>query len=358
MALMIRWNKILSCRDIKEVYIDATEEDLARFYDNYAEDYSYKEDFVSPITQLIRDEYISPMPAKQKILEIKKNPNKVLDDPSAVYFLDVTKEEATNIQKQYGVICKNENDIDDTELGEWSEIISSQGDLDHNWNDFLAKIKKSPTNTVIINDRFVFSNDDFATKKCQGINNIINMLDALLPDTFSKDFLYHVLILYSDKNSKGESTCKIQFNKLSKKLSESIINLRKEKYNILVEVIAIPGSSFGYDYTHNRRVITNYHIIRSEHKLVAFSGKKSLCSQTLNWDSLFSKGIIDNNDISYKNYKIILKNVVEINKFGKRNPEKSMYKYSYDGICPKSENDKSKIIFSEIQNRLVKSAII
>ena len=97
MALMTRWIKILSCRDVKEVFLDATKEDIDHYYENYDEDYSYINDnSVSPISQLIRDGYISPNPAKQKILDIKNSPEKVLEDPSAIYFLDVTTEEAVN----------------------------------------------------------------------------------------------------------------------------------------------------------------------------------------------------------------------------------------------------------------------
>lgn len=357
MAMMTRWNRILSCRDVFEVYIDTTEDTILHYSENYEEDYSYNESKVSPISQLIRDGIIYPKAAKLKITEIKKDPLKVLEDPSAVYFLDFTPQEAADIQKQYGVICKNEDDIDDTELGDWGEIISCAGDQDHNWSDFLVKIKQSPTNSVIISDRFVFSNDDLAidNKSC-GIDNIVNIIDAILPNSFTKDSPYHIFILYSDKNPKGESICKIAFNKLSKKLFDRISNLRKGSYKILVEVVAVPGSSYGYEWTHNRRVATNYHIIRTEHSLKAFNSKLSICSQTLNWDTLFSKGIIDKNDVSYKNFKILLKNIQEINKYGEKYPEDSMYKYSCDGVCPKSSQDKNKVVFSKIQNRIVKFA--
>ena len=355
MALMTRWNKILSCREVYEIYIDATEDTLSQFSNNYEEDFSYDDcSDVSPISQLIRDGIIRPNAAKQKIEEIKDNPLKVLEDPSAVYFLDVTSEEAADIQKQYGVICKNENEIDDTELGDWGEIISSEGDLDHSWSEFLAKIKQEPTNSILISDRFVFSNDELANdRKSNGIDNIISIIDAILPKSFTQDSQYHVFILDSDKNPKGESNCKIAFNKLAKKLSEKISDLRKGKYKILVEVVAVPGNSYGYEWTHNRRVMTNYHIIRTEHNLKAFCSDKSICSQTLNWDSLFSKGIMDKNDISYKNFKILLNNIQKINTFGKANPERSMYKYACDGICPKSSTEKDRIIFSDIRNRMV-----
>lgn len=360
MALMTRWNKILSCREVYDVYIDASKEDIDHFSENYKEDFSYEEvDNVSPISLLINDGYIKPNPAKQIISEIKNNPIKVLEDPSAVYFLDITPEEAANIQAQYGVICKNENDIDDKELEDWGEIISCEGDLDHNWSEFLAKIKKLPTNSIIISDRFVFSKDELAEgKNKDGIYNIVSIINAILPDSFTKNSQYQILIIFSDKKPEEKLNCKIAFNKLVKKLSNEISELRKGKYNILVEIVAVPGNSYGYEWTHNRRVITNYHIIRTEHNLKAFSSNSSICSQTLNWDALFSKGIVDKNDISYKNFKILLKNVQAINQFGNKNPENSMYKYACDGICHKSSKEKDKIIFSNIQNRLVNNTKI
>lgn len=355
MALMTRWNKILSCREVYEVYIDATEDTISSYSDNYKEDFSYVEyDDVSPISMLINNGYIKPNPAKQIISEIKNNPIKVLEDPSAVYFLDITPEEAADIQAQYGVICKNENDIDDKELEDWGEIISCEGDLDHNWSEFLAKIKQSPTNSIIISDRFVFSKDELGEgKEKEGIDNIVSIIDAILPDSFTKNSQYEIFIIFSDKNPKGELNCKIAFNKLIKKLSNDISELRNGKYKILVEIVAVPGNSYGYEWTHNRRVITNYHIIRTEHNLKAFRSNRSICSQTLNWDALFSKGIMDKNDISYKNFRILLKNIQAINQYGNENPEDSMYKYACNGICPKSSKERDKIIFSNIQNRLV-----
>lgn len=354
MALMTRWNKILSCRDVYDIYIDATKEELSPYFVNYEDDFSYNNDDVSPISQLIRNEVIHANAAKQRIEEIKNEPSKVLEDPSAVYFLDVTSEEASDIQKRYGVIFKNENDIDDTELGDWNEIISIESEYDHSWSDFLDRIKRTPTNTVLISDRFVFSNDELASdKKSYGIDNIVSILDAILPNSFSQDSPYQVFVLYSDIKPDNSQNCKISFNKLAKRLYERISELRKGKYGILVEIVAVPGNAYGYEWTHNRRVVTNYHIIRTEHNLKAFSSNRSICSQTLNWDSLFSKGIMDKNDVSYKNFKILLKNIQEINKFGKKNPESSMYKYARDGVCPKSNKEKDKIIFSDIQNRLV-----
>jgi hypothetical protein len=362
MALMTRWIKILSCRDVKEVFLDATKEDIDHYYENYDEDYSYINDnSVSPISQLIRDGYISPNPAKQKILDIKNSPEKVLEDPSAIYFLDVTTEEADCIQKKYGVICKNESDIDDTELNNWGEIISCEGELDHSWKEILSKIRQSPTNTIIVSDRYIFSNDKNANDRGEGetysgMDNVVEIINAILPLSFSKNNYYDVLILFSWKLDKTGRTCPISFNKIAKKLAGRIKSLR-DSYNIRVEVVSIPYGAEGYEKTHNRRVVTNYHVIRTEQDLKAFRGDKSICSQTINWDSLFSKGIIDNNDRPIKNHVILVNGISYINSYGTKHLETCMYEYSIDGICPKSAIDNKKVIFSEIQNRLVKSVM-
>lgn len=347
MALLKRWSKILSCRDIKDIYMYASEDDLAKYdlYDAYES---------LPIPQLINDGSIHLMAKKEQIDEIKSDYSKVLEDPSAIYFLDIDPSVASDIQSKYGVICKNENDIDDNELSDWGEAVCCNGELDHNWREFLYKIKKSPTNTIIVNDRYLFKYDERSVDgKRPGFDNILSILDAILPDTFDKQKKYHVLIVYSEKGDKNSLLCKIPFKDMAKQLSEKINVLRKGKYRIQVELLCVDFNYFGYDFTHNRRVITNYHIIRAEHKLTAFKNNKSTCNQTLNWDSLFSKGLTKGCDIPYKNLKILLSNIQDINNFGKANPENSTYKYGIDGACPKSEKDKDKIIFSEIKNRLI-----
>ena len=359
MALMKRWNKILSCRDVCDVYIDATQEELAPYLDISNEDYSYESDNVSPISQLLKDGFIRPCAAKQLISEIESNPIKVLEDPNAVYFLDISAQDAANIQKQYGVICKNENEIDDHELEEWKEYISVKGETGVSWREFLKGIRNMPTNSIIISDRYLFKSDNKPQEgwdggSYTGIDSAVDIIDGILPDTFSSQATYNVLILYSSRPNKNQyESCKIPFNKLAKRLSGKIKELRN--YKIKVELLSIDFGYQYYDITHNRRVITNYHIIRTEHELKAFANNKSMCSQTLNWDSLFSKGLLDNNSSPIKNQSILINGLIMINKYGIDHIESSNYQHGVDGVCPKSDNDKNRVVFSEIQNRLLKT---
>ncbi len=349
MALLDRWNQIL--KSYCDIYLDATDDEIEK-YNNY--------DGVnfSPINQLLNDAAIKPQSATEIIKAIRLNPSKVLDNPFSVFFLDIPSDKAKTIQRTYGVIFKNEDDIDDTELSKWREINSVEHETNHNWTEFLKGIKESPINSIIISDRYIFKNDDkkdiLGKRNTSGMDNIINILDAILPNQFTKKYPFHVFVLFSWSTGSNENDkCKIPFKDLSQELNLRIIQEIDRPYTIKFELLSVIPDSFNYELTHNRRVITNYHVIRVEHKLSAFKNNISDCTQTLNWDSLFSKGINDNNDPPFTNLKVLLNGLKHINEYGLSNKETCMYEYSCDGVCSMSQLKKDKIVFSEIKNRLI-----
>lgn len=154
-------------------------------------------------------EYIYAHSASQQVF---------LNYPSGVFFMNVSVGDAKTIQKEYGVICKNEDDTDTDILDEEKEISCINNDTRHDWKEFFKEIANSPTNSIIICDRYLFSNEDGTN----GQENLIDILDSILPRSLKGE--YHILLLCSDiKNN--------DFNILSKSLYDNIIKLRR--YRIL-----------------------------------------------------------------------------------------------------------------------------
>ena len=339
LALGNRWSKIL-CSSVKKIFVYASNDEIMDIQIGDASD--------SPITNIVQSGDLELVPSQDIIDGLIEDHSQVLNYPSSIFFLDIPKSTAESIQKQFGVICKNENDINDTELSEKREISCENGELGHCWSEFLKDIKLYPTNSVIISDRYIFAKDNNNDNppKREGRDSIIDILDAILPNSFSKEASYHILLLFSFTNNSKD--CKIPFHKLSSDLSKKIAALRPYKINF--ELITVSEAQKNYELTHNRRIITNYHVIRVEHKIQAFKGDKSLCSQVLNWDALFSKGILDKSDKPYKTHQILIRDINEISEYGSQHAT-SGYKYSLNGISARNENKEE--VFTEIKNRLI-----
>lgn len=335
MSLTNRWNRLL-CKEVKDINVYASNDEL----DNYLiEDAS-----ISPIANIVQSGDIKLNSSIDMIDDFIADHSKVLNYPSGIFFLDIPPNIATDIQQKYGVICKNENDINGNELSDEREISCANGKVDHSWSEFLEDVKKSPTNSLIINDRYLFANDD--EKNRDGRANLIDILNSILPLSFSSEEPYHILLIYSQQNNKIK--CRLQFQKLSNELAKTVKGLRK--YPIKFELLSVSENQAKYELTHNRRIITNYHVIRAEHKFQAFQDNNCKCSQVLNWSMLFSKGVLDKSDPPYKSHKLLIGDLRTIANYGRAHST-SGYCYSMDGIPARNENH--DIVFSEIKNRLI-----
>lgn len=339
-----RWLKIIN--EFCDINIDVTEEEL-----NDLECQGEPDE--NPFFQLMNSSD-SAIASKSEIEEIKKDYSRVLESPSAIFLLDISVEDAATIEKEYGVICKSDREpLKEDILSGSREIVSIEGSLKHNWKEFLSDIKHEPTNTVIINDRYVFAHDD--KQNTPGIDSVMGVLDAILPTTFSANVPYHVLIVYSEANNNkegGKVTCKMSFDKLLTALNKRKKELGRD-YGINIELWSIPCNSYGYEKTHNRRVITNYHLIRCEHTLNAFNNGKATTSQTINYDAFFSRGINDASDAPYISTDLLLSDLSDINVYGQGHTETCMYKRGINGMPSKSQEGNKKIVFSKIENRLI-----
>jgi len=213
---------------------------------------------------------------------IPSSPSLVMEEPNALFILNVSKDVASNISRTYGVLCFSSDGIEDRKLIDKNiEYSPYKKDNVGGWAPILSSIKDLPSNALVIIDRYLFSND---TKTfTNGIRNVYDVLKTLLPEQLDVNTHYHVMIVFSLSPNKKA----LSFEELS-----TLINKEKKtlgrSYPIDIELISISNNSRFYDDTHNRRIISNYYIVRAEHQIGAFFDRLSSCSQTLTPQRLFT----------------------------------------------------------------------
>lgn len=123
--------------------------------------------------------------------------------------------------------------------GEEYEDISS-------WKDVLSTIDVAPINAAIIIDNYLLSNSNFERRK----PSLYSLIHALVPTGLTIPF-HLTIFLYN----KGE----LKKEKMEKVISE--IHELKLGSKIMVSIIAHTSG----DVTHDRKILTNYHMITSGH---------------------------------------------------------------------------------------------
>lgn len=280
-----------------------------------------------------KNEYIS---------NIEIYPESVMEYPSGIFILDIPIETANEIQKDYGVIVQSGHNIDSRILTKPFE--KDRYSFDDNekggWEQILACLKEYPSNAMVINDRNLFTNKSKSKNGSwsnDGIENVINILDQILPKTFKTK--YQVCIICGDSKQ-----IKNDFSKIS-----TLLNKRKKElnrnYEIELELVAI-NSVYGdlFRITHNRRICSNYFLITADHKIAAFINDESTCSQAIFIHKLFDSSSFGAKELS-KNIsgytKIIARCMTDIN---------YEHYYSCNGNCHASVNN--------FKNRLLKSPYV
>lgn len=276
------------------------------------------------------------------ITEIINEPQKVLQEPCSAFLLDIDPSKAQDIQNKYGVICQSTRKLKNniwTKDYNNSYVNIGQGKNDHSWKDVFPT-DEIPRNSLIIIDRYLFSNYD------QGLHNLEEIVSNSMPLTLAKGVNFHVLLIYDP--TKVENSSVNNFKHLSTELNSIKNRIRKEKdFFIDFEVLAITKDDYSYDDTHNRRIISNYFIVSAEHMLKAFSSEgNGLCNQVINCNTLFSRGLDtkSKSDMPNDTHISILENLSSMVDFA-QNKSKVALPYSLNG--------NSNLSISNIKNRII-----
>lgn len=219
---------------------------------------------------------------KEYVDNIPNNAKLVMEEPNAIFILNISKDKASEISQKYGVLCFSADGIEEKKLIDPNlEYSPCSGDEYGGWEPILHSVNNLPINALILVDRYLFVNDkNFFTN---GINSVFSILKTLLPEKFDNGNHFHVTIVFDPELKRR----KMDFAEIAERINKKKQELAKS-YFIDIELIGIPSNSRFYNDTHNRRIISNYFIVRAEHQLGAFFGPKSACSQTLTPQRLFT----------------------------------------------------------------------
>lgn len=275
--------------------------------------------------------------------DIPNNNSRVLEQPCGFFVIPIDSTLANSIQSDYGVICRSSMDkvasvpltIDDIDV----DGPNANGST---WGRFPFGLLGVPTNTIIIQDRYFFKSDNGESIN-DTYENFTSILSTLLPRTFHGTF--HVMIIVDASGDGINRRDNVTFENIVDELE-----IRKNAlvaqfgYTILLEVLSVPSGSYKYEKTHNRRIITNYYMIKADHKLKAFRGQTPLADQTLTSKFLYSKGLDGLSDPPVNKHTSWIQNFRDIVTQSKRSLP-GYYLYSCDGNHGLSTNDiKNRIL--------------
>lgn len=199
--------------------------------------------------------------------------------------------------------------------------------------------KNLPSNSIIINDSYIFDDKENQTKL--GSKNIIDLLDTILPKELDVD--YHILINTTTSKNKINSF----YDEFIPQLVDDIIALRS--YDIIVEIVI--GEGF-----HKRKLFTNFLNVTTDKGFKIFDKRnhaKVLDHNDIIIETMFTRNDPTQGDSQYDEMKIRLKELRKLIKSAldwinadTYNKTRSFY---YSNI-----NQQQKI---EIKNRLLNSIV-
>ena len=321
------WNKIINNHSI--VCLDINKDDL--------DDEKINPDSSLFIFLQSNASDIVIIPLDNYFQTIYTNPETVIENPSAAYFLKLPEVDAKKLQEETGVIINCIDNINDDILSKGVNLDwFSDDEINDNWRNILHPFNNYPSNSLIINDRNLFTNEEkvLGTNQNIGIDNLIRILDNLLPQNLKID--YHILI-QSEQNAdpKNKANCDMVANDLNIKIR----NLRK--YNFEIEILFYFSGTKYFKHTHNRRIFSNYNYGKSDHNIASFKirdANKTRNDDSFNLVCFFNK--IDSTPYTanilnaHQKLTSIYKELVTdcIDKLNKNGPNDRYYRYYLNGI--------------------------
>ena len=215
------WFKIFTKQ--KAIYVSSKEEDEKDFSQGYQED--------NTLQILSNSHGVQVKDASQYIKDIPQNHQLVTQNRNGIFLLDISEEDAAQIQKDYGVICQSVKNMNASVLIDQGLRYSpEENDENYSWYYMLGRISGEhiPSNHLIMIDRYLFAD---SSKLESTLDNIFYILDAMLPH-YELKCPYKVTIFYGEqKDGNG-----VGISQAASKVYSIIPDL-KRPYKINVEVI-------------------------------------------------------------------------------------------------------------------------
>lgn len=225
------------------------------------------------VADTTRTEYIKKIPTK---------PESVLKNPSSLFILDIPITEAKKIQVEYGVMCRSGMDTNISSLIDINDEHTTDKNepLGRGWDMVLDSVESLPSNALILTDRYLFKTTN--AKYGNGFDNVRSILSELLPKELSTT--YHVTVIF-DKDSIDPL---YNFHTIAKRLND-IKDEFKRPYPIMMEVLGMTDDNETYYHLHNRRIVSNYFVVKVDYSLAAFNKTVGTADQTIIPQVLFTE---------------------------------------------------------------------
>lgn len=220
--------------------------------------------------------------------EIINNEALLENYPESVFVLNIKPEEAKRLQDQYGTLVISEDNIDLSTLTE-SDFYTCKKGKEGNWKEVFEVASRKPFNTIIINDRNLFTDlyKDGEKTMHYGVDNIKSIITALFANRkYAPECPIEVLLGFEGKD--------VNISKLNKEFESKLSGIIK-KYKLVIELIGYDGRSSYWDFSHNRWMATNYATITTEHKFAAFRRNIASVDQDIFYKPFYSEGLKSNN---------------------------------------------------------------
>ena len=214
--------------------------------------------------------------------KLKAHPENVLKNPSSLYILDIPAAEALAIQRTYGVMCLSSAAPDISPLIDINDEHTTDKNepLGRGWDTVLDSVEPLPSNALILTDRYLFKTTN--AKYGNGFDNVRSILTELLPRELNTT--YHVTVIF-DKDSIDPL---YNFQIIAKRLND-IKEEFKRPYPITMEVLGITGKNDSYYNFHNRRIVSNYFVVKMDYSLAAFNKAVGTADQTITPQVMFTE---------------------------------------------------------------------
>lgn len=225
------------------------------------------------IVDTTRTEYIKKIPTK---------PELVLKNPSSLFILDIPSAESKKIQVEYGVTCRSGADADVSALIDINDehTTGRNEPLGRGWDSVLDSVERLPSNALILTDRYLFKTTN--ARYGNGFDNVRSILTELLPRELNTT--YHVTVIFDKENINAL----YDFQTIAKQLSDIKEEL-KRPYPVMMEVLGMTCDNDTYYHLHNRRIVSNYFVVKMDYSLAAFNKTVGTADQTITPQVMFTE---------------------------------------------------------------------
>lgn len=244
---MPHWNKII--KSGIEICVNLSESELDEKISNE----------IDPLYVAFNSSATMKLPvAMNKFIEnLKENLDDVKDKPQGIFVLNINSDDAYKARKSYGVaVYSTENTPDNLFSQNYFIEVQKNSKINNSWKG-LFKIDRPLSNSLVLCDNYFFANDDSGLNR--GLSNLINFIDAFLPDELEID--YHVTIVAPNSKSKPKEWWDREYGK-------ALMQIKKLRtYTIHLELVLAKSE------IHPRKVISNYSVSKTDKGFGVFHSK-------------------------------------------------------------------------------------